>query len=116
MLVRGFEAESLAVIGGSALIKDRRPVSSRTLAIWPLAPRANNDAKKLAQRISVARWSHAAIAVRFIIRLLPRLGRGGALGKANKNFGTGHYGDSFQHRREAVYAPSVLRVPPSGLP
>ena len=71
MLVRGFEAESLAVIGGSALIKDRRPVSSKTLAIWPLAPRAKKDARKLAQRISVARWSHAAIAVRFIIRLLP---------------------------------------------
>jgi len=116
MLVRGFEAESLAVIGGSALIKDRRPVSSKTLAIWPLAPRAKKDAKKLAQRISVARWSHAAIAVRFIIRLLLPAWPGSCLGEGKQNFGTGHDGDSFQYRREAVYAPSVLRFPPSGLP
>src|ERR1700674_5827616 len=65
MLVRGFEALSLAVNGGSAFTKNGRPSSSTTLAIWPLAPRA----KKVAQRTSVARRSPAVIAVRFFISL-----------------------------------------------
>src|SRR5882762_8136713 len=65
MLVRGFEAWSLAVNGGSAFTKNGRPASSTTLAIWPLAPRA----KTVAQRTSVARRSPAVIAVRFFIIL-----------------------------------------------
>src|SRR6266550_626792 len=65
MLVRGFEALSLAVNGGSAFTKNGRPASSTTLAIWPLAPRA----KTVAQRTSVARRSPAVIAVRFFIIL-----------------------------------------------
>src|SRR6267142_6620569 len=65
MLVRGFEAWSLAVNGGSAFTKNGRPASSATLAIWPLAPRA----KTVAQRTSVARRSPAVIAVRFFIIL-----------------------------------------------
>src|SRR5713101_3544607 len=51
---------------------------------------------------SVARWSPAVIAVRFII--VP-------LGKASNNFGTGYSGDSFQHYCAAVNVPSVLRGP-----
>src|ERR1700686_2720843 len=65
MLVRRFEALSLAVNGGSAFTKNGRPASSTTLAIWPLAPRA----KTVAQRASVARRSPAVIAVRFFISL-----------------------------------------------
>src|SRR6266480_7711084 len=65
MLVRGFEALSLAVNGGSAFTKNGRPASSTTLAIWPLAPRA----KTVAQRTSVARRSLDMIAVRFFIIL-----------------------------------------------
>src|SRR6266403_5903666 len=65
MLVRGFEAMSLAVNGGSAFTKNGRPASSTTLAIWPLAPRA----KTVAQRTSVARRSFDVIAVRFFIIL-----------------------------------------------
>src|SRR6266576_4875115 len=65
MLVRGFEALSLAVNGGSAFTKNGRPASSTTLAIWPLAPRA----KTVAQRTSVARRSPAVVAVRFFIIL-----------------------------------------------
>src|SRR5712692_4214651 len=71
MLVRGLEALSLAVTRGSAFTKNRRPSSSTTLAIWPLAPLANKVAKKIAQKTSVVRMSHVVIAVRFIIRLLP---------------------------------------------
>src|ERR1700674_2589395 len=68
MLVRGFEAESLAVTGGSALIKNGRPPSSTILAIWPLAP----CARTVAQRTSVAGRSPAVIAVRFFIIVLWR--------------------------------------------
>src|SRR2546421_2968529 len=72
MLVRGFEAVSLGVTGGSALTKKRRPASSTTLAIWALAL----CAETVAQRTSVVRRSHAAFAVRFTI--VP-------WGKANNN-------------------------------
>src|SRR6266480_2227296 len=65
MLVRGFEALSLAVNGGSAFTKNGRPASSTTLAIWPLAPRA----KTVVQRTIVARRSPAVIAVRLFIIL-----------------------------------------------
>src|SRR5260370_2722965 len=115
MLGRDFEAVSLADTGGSAFTKKCRPASSTTLAIWPLAPCAKKAAKRVAQRTGVARWSPAVIAVRFIIRLLPRLGRGRALGKASKNLGTGHRVYSFQHCRQAVNVPSVLGPPPNGL-
>src|SRR5258708_21996 len=102
MLVRAFDAVSLADTGGSAFTKKCRPASSTTLAIWPLAPCAKKAAKTVAQMASVARWSPAAIAVRFII--VP-------LGKASNNFGTGYSGDSFQHCCAAVNVPSVLRAP-----
>src|SRR5260370_38343379 len=116
MLVRAFEAVSLPDTGGSPFTKKCRPASSTSLAIWPLAPCAKKAAKRVAQRTGVARWSPAVIAVRFIIRLLPRLGRGRALGKASKNLGTGHRGYSFQHCPQAVNVPSVLGPPPNGLP
>src|SRR5216684_6810973 len=102
MLVRAFEAVSLADTGGSAFTKKCRPASSTTLAIWPLAPCAKKAAKTVAQMASVARWSPAVIAVRFII--VP-------LGKASNNFRTGYSGDSFQHYCAAVNVPSVLRAP-----
>src|SRR5882762_2779203 len=65
MLVRGFEALSLAVNCGSAFTKNGLPASSTTLAIWPLAPRA----KTVTHRTSVARRSPPVIAVRFFIIL-----------------------------------------------
>src|SRR5260370_7205541 len=99
MLVRAFEAVSLADTGGSAFTKKCRPASSTTLAIWPLAPCAKKAAKTVAQIASVARWSPAVIAVRFII--VP-------LGKASNNFGTAYSGDSFQHYSAAANIPSLL--------
>jgi len=48
MLLRGFEAVSLGVSQRFGVHKKRRPSSSMTLAIWPLAP----GAKKFAQRTS----------------------------------------------------------------
>src|SRR6267378_7700578 len=86
MLVRGFVAVSFGEIGGSAFTKNCRPPSSTTLAIWPLAPFAKKDARKIAQDASVARWNHAVIAVRLIIRLLPRFGRGRAPGRLTTIF------------------------------
>src|SRR5260370_2757429 len=92
MLGRGFVAVRLIFDGGSALTKKLRPSSSTTLAMCPLPFCANNgaknDAEKIAQRTSVVRMSPVVIAVRFIIRLLPRLGRVRAFRKANNNLGT----------------------------
>ena len=68
MLVRGFAAESFGD-GGSALTKNCRPSSFRTLAICAFAPFAKNDAKKMAQKASVVRISPAVIAVRLVIPL-----------------------------------------------
>src|SRR6266851_6510134 len=84
MLVRGLVAFSWSDRGGSAFTKKLLPASSTTLAIWPLAP----CAKKFAQRTSVPEISHVVIAVRFIIRLLPRPGRVRAFRKANNNLAT----------------------------
>ncbi len=106
MLVRGFVAVSLGVLSGSAFTKKRRPSSPITLAIWPLAPGANNDAKndaqKIAHKTSVARRTLAVIAVCLIIN---------ALGKANNDFGTGYNANSFQHYSNAVNVPLVLMAP-----
>src|SRR5271168_5140454 len=61
----GGVAESLAVRGGSALTKSRRPVWSMTLVIWALAV----VAKKIANKTSVVRNMQAVIAVRLAIIL-----------------------------------------------
>src|SRR5260370_35463602 len=113
MCRRALKVFTLAEHGGSGFTTNCRPALSTALAIWPLAPCAKKDAKRVAQRTIVARWSRspAVIAVRFIIRLLPRLGRGRALGKASKNLGTGHRVYSFQHCRKAVNVSSVLGPP-----
>src|SRR5216683_3400407 len=81
MLVRGFEAVSLADKGGSAFTKNCRPESSTTLVICALALCAKNvakiSAKRIAQRTGVPRRIHPVIAVRLnipprlIIRVLP---------------------------------------------
>src|SRR5260370_22507961 len=65
--------------------------------------------------MGVGRGGAAVVEVGLIIRLFPGFGRGGALGKASKNLGTGHRVYSFQHCRQAVNVPSVLGPPPNGL-
>src|ERR1700674_561812 len=108
MFVRGFEAASLAGAGGSAFTKKRRPPSSITLAIWPLAACAKKKREKAAQKTSADKGSLDVTAVRFIIRPLPRPGRDRALGKANTKLGAYYRVSSFEHCREAVNVPSVL--------
>src|SRR5271154_6319793 len=61
----GGVAESLAVRGGSALTKSRRPVWSMTLVIWALAWAG----KKTANKTSVVRNMQAVSAVRLAILL-----------------------------------------------
>src|SRR6266478_3222052 len=97
MLVRGFEAVSLGVLSGSAFTKKRRPSSSMTLAIWPLAPFAKKDAKKIAQSASVDLKSPAVIAVRFIIRRLPRPRSSICPVEGHNDLATYYRINSFQH-------------------
>src|SRR5438105_8550081 len=102
MLVRGFVAESLGVIGGSAFTKNCRPSSLTTLAIWALASFVKKAAKKIAQKASVVLISPAVVAVRLIIRLLARATvtpvlPGFCLGEGDNNLGTYYTADSFQY-------------------
>ena len=99
MLVRGFAAESFGD-GGSALTKNCRPSSFRTLAICAFAPFAKNDANEIAQKASVVLISPAVIAVRLVIPVarstvtpLPGI----CLGEGDNNLGTYYTADSFQH-------------------
>src|SRR5437660_182350 len=111
MLVRGFDAFSLGVRRGSALIKNRRPSSSMTLAMCPPLPPlsfcanngAGNDANKMAQSASVARISRVLLAVRSIIH---------ALRKANCAYGAYYSTHSFQQGRVLVNVPFVLVLSP----
>src|SRR6266852_1158993 len=71
ILGRGFVAVRLIFAGCSAFTKKRRPSSSRTVAMCPLALCANNgaknDAEKIAQKASVARRNHPQfVALLFI--------------------------------------------------
>src|SRR5207245_276245 len=103
MVVCGLLALSLAVTGGSALVKNRRPSSSTTLAIWALAPRAKN----VAWDASNPRRSPAVYAAR--VRIMP-------LGKAHNNLGSNRIAVSFRHCPEAVNVTSVLETLPSSHP
>src|SRR6266404_4303117 len=71
MLGRGFVAVRLAFAGTSAFIKELRPSSSTTLAMFPLEFCANNgaknDAAKIAQKASVALRNHRQFVARLSI-------------------------------------------------